>query len=131
MLGQWPQSLPQQFGFVPALRCLTLGKTQLGQSVAITRGLPVAYSGCLAHLPPTEAFSPLSATMRATPAVRALCDCLQGTPARVREMVVVACGEWSMRNPKGSFSTGQCLLAKWAVVVRSQTKPGMVRRRMP
>ena len=36
-----------------------------------------------------------------------------------------------MRNPKGSFSTGQCLLAKWAVVVRSQTKPGMVRRRMP
>ena len=66
VLEQWPQLLPQQSGFVPALRCLTLGKTQLGQSVTITRGLPVAYSGCLAHLPPTEALSPLSATRRAT-----------------------------------------------------------------
>ena len=130
VLEQWPQLLPQQSGFGPALRCLTLGQTQLGQNVTITRGLPVASSGCLAHLPPTEAFSPLSATRQATRTVRALCNCLQETPARVREMVV-ACGEWSMRNPKGSLCTGQCLLAKWAVVVRSQTKPGTVRRSMP
>ena len=40
----------------------------------------------------------------------------------------MAWGGWFLRKPRGSFSTGQCILAKramWAMVVWPQTKPSI------
>ena len=91
----------------------------MGQHVHQQQGIPVGVLGLLGPLAVHRgAQFPLRHT-RDTKSVGAPCNCSYATPARVREMVV-AWGRWSRTNPRGSFSTGQCILARramWAMVV--------------